>query len=187
MERVDLPVIGIIKRCYAGSEAYITPTLREVDQLRRPAAYHRTGLHPAEPSRGLTSRQLLAEVRKRYPPSAVHGGLLLAGGRTDGCRRRRRLRGHHAQRVYEGGTFQRKTRTSNWPVRSWPACRPLIAEGRIHTPGQARAMLELGALAVVVGGAITRPLAIARSFVRKWNVSGNCPKHPASERTVRAH
>ena len=44
---------------------------------------------------------------------------------------------------------------------------PLIAEGRIHTPGQARAMLELGALAVVVGGAITRPLAIARSFVRE--------------------
>lgn len=42
---------------------------------------------------------------------------------------------------------------------------PLIAEGRIHRPEEARAMLELGALAVVVGGAITRPLEIARRFV----------------------
>lgn len=42
---------------------------------------------------------------------------------------------------------------------------PLIAEGRIHYPAQARQMLELGALAVVVGGAITRPLEIARRFV----------------------
>lgn len=30
---VSLPVIGIIKRDYPGSEVYITPTLREIDEL----------------------------------------------------------------------------------------------------------------------------------------------------------
>ena len=41
---------------------------------------------------------------------------------------------------------------------------PLIAEGRIHTPGQARACLDAGAYAVVVGTAITHPTTITGWF-----------------------
>ena len=44
---------------------------------------------------------------------------------------------------------------------------PVIAEGRILTPQHARAALEAGAFAVVVGSAITRPKEIARRFVRE--------------------
>ncbi len=43
---------------------------------------------------------------------------------------------------------------------------PLIAEGRIHTPEQARMALQYGAFAVVVGGAITRPQQITARFVQ---------------------
>lgn len=41
---------------------------------------------------------------------------------------------------------------------------PLIAEGRIATPAEAAHALALGAHAVVVGGAITRPAAITERF-----------------------
>ncbi len=44
---------------------------------------------------------------------------------------------------------------------------PLIAEGRIATPAQARAALEAGAWAVVVGGAITRPQQITARFAEE--------------------
>jgi N-acylglucosamine-6-phosphate 2-epimerase len=44
---------------------------------------------------------------------------------------------------------------------------PLIGEGRIATPEQAARALDLGAFAVVVGSAITRPQWITHQFVRK--------------------
>lgn len=42
---------------------------------------------------------------------------------------------------------------------------PTIAEGRYRTPAQVAAAFDAGALAVVVGGAITDPIAITRRFV----------------------
>lgn len=42
--------------------------------------------------------------------------------------------------------------------------RPLIAEGRIHSPAQARQALDAGAFAVVVGTAITHPATITGWF-----------------------
>jgi N-acylglucosamine-6-phosphate 2-epimerase len=42
---------------------------------------------------------------------------------------------------------------------------PVVAEGRIGTPQDARAALDAGAWTVVVGGAITRPQLITTRFV----------------------
>jgi N-acylglucosamine-6-phosphate 2-epimerase len=42
---------------------------------------------------------------------------------------------------------------------------PLIAEGKINTPEELAACIELGAHAAVVGGAITRPKQITERFV----------------------
>ena len=42
---------------------------------------------------------------------------------------------------------------------------PVFAEGRIHTPTQARAAIDAGAYAVVVGTAITHPTTITSWFV----------------------
>ncbi|WP_243274759.1 N-acetylmannosamine-6-phosphate 2-epimerase [Streptomyces albus subsp. chlorinus] len=50
---------------------------------------------------------------------------------------------------------------------------PVCAEGRVRTPQEARAAVEAGAWAVVVGGAITAPAAIASRF------AAALPREPA--------
>ena len=45
------------------------------------------------------------------------------------------------------------------------AQHPVIAEGKVDRPEKAKRCIELGCHAVVVGGAITRPLQIATGFV----------------------
>jgi N-acylglucosamine-6-phosphate 2-epimerase len=49
---------------------------------------------------------------------------------------------------------------------------PVVAEGRIGTPQQARAALDAGAWTVVVGGAITRPQLITARFVAALQAAG---------------
>jgi N-acylglucosamine-6-phosphate 2-epimerase len=53
---------------------------------------------------------------------------------------------------------------------------PVLAEGRIRTPEEARQCLDLGAFAVVVGTAITHPTTITRNFAEAL-------RHSLSDRT----
>jgi N-acylglucosamine-6-phosphate 2-epimerase len=42
---------------------------------------------------------------------------------------------------------------------------PVIAEGHIHTPAEARRALDMGAWAIVIGTAITRPIELTEMYV----------------------
>jgi len=69
---------------------------------------------------------------------------------------------------YTPRTAQRQTTEPDWDlleamVRTLDA--PVIVEGGVWTPGHARRALEMGAHAVVVGTAITRPRVITSTFV----------------------
>lgn len=163
---VDLPVIGLVKREYPPFEPFITPTMREVDELIEVGAdviaFDAT---LRERPDGESVAAFVAGIRERDPnvplmaDIATHDDALAAAaagvdliGTT--------LRGYtEATRdaVVPDATF----------VASLAAAVdvPIVAEGRIHSPEQARAMLDAGAWCVVVGGAITRPAEITARFV----------------------
>ena len=50
---------------------------------------------------------------------------------------------------------------------------PVVAEGRIHRPGDVAEALRLGAHAVVVGTAITHPITLTQWFVEATNERGD--------------
>ena len=68
MYLVRLPIIGIVKRDYPDCKVYITPTMKEVDELMevKPEiiALDATGaLRPG----GITLKQFIEQIRKKYP------------------------------------------------------------------------------------------------------------------------
>ena len=165
-EETGLPVIGLIKREYPGYTGRITMTMREVDECME-ALSDIVSIDCTDTVRGdgLTAPEFLKKVKEKYPniiimadcatleeaKAAYAAGADLVGSTMNG---------------YTAATAHCKGDPNYELVREMAAALPcpVIAEGRVHTPEQARKMLEIGAWAVVVGGAITRPLEIARRF-----------------------
>ena len=166
-EETGLPVIGLIKREYPGYTGRITMTMREVDECMEALA-DIVSIDCTDTARGdgLTAPEFLCEVREKYPniiimadcatlkeaKAAYEAGADLVGSTMNG---------------YTAATAHCKGDPNFELVREMAAALPcpVIAEGRVHTPEQAKKMLEIGAWAVVVGGAITRPLEIAARFM----------------------
>ena len=168
---VKLPIIGIIKKKYPSFEAYITPTMKEVDQLVSIGtdiiAIDCTDL--TRPGR-LSASTFIKEIKAKYPEQllmadcssfedaqrAVEAGIDFVGTTLNGYT-------DHSKGIFDGPNFALVEEiVSKLDV-------PVIAEGRIHTPEDAVKMLSIGAWSVVVGGAITRPLEITERFVHQIN------------------
>lgn len=166
-EETGLPVIGLIKIQYEGFESYITPTMKEVDQLAAAGA-EVIALDCTHRKRGdgKDVREFITQVREKYPQAILMAdistyeegitawelGMDLVGTTMSGYTA-------YSPRL-EGPDYEL--------VKKLSAILdiPVIGEGRIHSPEQAVAVLEAGAFAVVVGGAITRPLEIAGRFIK---------------------
>lgn len=167
-EKIDLPIIGLIKKEYPPFEPYITVTMKEVDNLIRAGAdVIALDCTLRQRPDGLTPNQFVDAIKKKYPDillmadiSNIEEGLNIDKANVD----------------LIGTTLSGYTKNTKNVDVSQPdfklvkellqkCSKPIIAEGRIHYPKDAKKMLELGAHAVVVGGAITRPYEIARRFV----------------------
>lgn len=166
-EETGLPVIGLIKIKYEGFESYITPTMKEVDELAAAGsdviAFDCTAQKRGD---GKTINEFIVEVRKKYPDA-----ILMADISTyeEGINAWKlgvdmvgtTMSGYTAHSPKTDGPDYELVRRLSAEVDI-----PVIGEGRVHSPEQAVEMLNAGAFAVVVGGAITRPLEIAQRFIK---------------------
>ena len=166
-EETGLPVIGLIKREYPGYTGRITMTMREVDEcMEAMADIVSIDCTFNERADGLTPPEFLKQVKAKYPNIIIM---------ADCATLEEAVAAYEAGADLVGSTMNGYTPQTK-PCNGEPNYQlvkdmvaalpcPVIAEGRVHTPEQARKMLEIGAWAVVVGGAITRPLEIANRFM----------------------
>ncbi len=163
-----LPLIGLTKTDRADTDVYITPTAAE--------ALHLVHL-------GCEIVAVDATLRPRPEPFTqiarqvqAAGGLVMADVSTLEEGRRAVQDGADVLSTTLSGytPYSPQLSEPDWPLMQALAAEglPFMAEGRISTPAQARRALDLGALAVVVGSAITRPDVITRTFVAGMNDGG---------------
>lgn len=167
-QAVSLPVIGLLKRNYPGSDVYITATMREVDELMvaAPEAIALDATSHARPD-GVSLAQLVVQIRQRYPRL-----LLMADIATVAEAETASSLGFDCIGTTLYG-YTSETQGKVLPDDDFAFLRavlsvvnkPVIAEGNISTPAMMARCLQLGAHAVVVGGAITRPQQITARFV----------------------
>lgn len=167
-EAVDLPVIGIVKRYYQNSDVFITPTLKEVEEVVRAGA-EIVAIDATNRQRpdGVSIESFVKVIRTQFPEilvmadvSTLEEGILASRSGVDLVATT--LSGYtpYSSELH-GPDFQLiESLTAQLSV-------PVIAEGRVRTPNEAAQCLEKGAWAVVVGSAITRPQEITRWFVEQ--------------------
>lgn len=166
-KETGLPVIGLVKINYPGYDSYITPTMKEVDDLVAVGS-DVVALDCTLRKRGdgTTINEFIAQIKEKYPDiilmadisnyeegvNAWKCGVDIVGttmsGYTDYTSKK-------DEPDYE--LMRRLSANSDIPV---------IGEGKIHYPEQAVKALQTGVWAIVVGGAITRPMEIAQRFIK---------------------
>jgi N-acylglucosamine-6-phosphate 2-epimerase len=165
--RVDVPVIGIIKREYPGFEPYITPTLDEVRAIAASGAdviaFDAT---PRPRPHGCSIADIVQEIVARgCTPMADCASLDDArAALTEGVPILATTL-HGYTKETKGEPLPALTLVRGFAGLGDPHARPfVVCEGGIHAPGGVAEAFAAGASAVVVGTAITNVDWLVREF-----------------------
>lgn len=169
-EETGLPVIGLIKVHYPGFDGFITPTMKEVDALAAVGSdVIAMDCTLRKRGDGKTVNAFIAEVRQKYPDAILMADISTYDEGVNAWKQGMDIVGT----TMSGYTdYSPKLDEPDYELvrrLSETISVPVIGEGKVHYPDQAVKMLEAGAHAVVVGGAITRPLEIASRFMAAVN------------------
>lgn len=171
-EVTGLPIIGIVKRDYPDSAVYITPTMKEIEELIevKPeiVAIDATGaLRPGN----VTLADFFHQIKEKYPEQK----LMADCSTIEEALFADELGFDFIGTTMVGYTPQSKglkieendfeiLRTILKKVK-----HPVIAEGNVNSPEKAKRVIELGSYAVVVGSSITRPQLITKGYAEAVN------------------
>ena len=168
---VTLPIIGLYKDDIPGYPVYITPTLRHVLAVAEAGAdiiaidaTARARPEPGTLADFIGRIHMQAGLPVLADISTVAEGMAAVEAGAD-------LVSTTMSGYTDDSPAQREPDLELVANLSRAISVPVLAEGRYRTPQQASNALAVGALAVVVGGAITRPQEITKYFVEELRIA----------------
>lgn len=161
----DLPIIGIIKTYDANGDVYITPDFRAAKAISDAGA---DIIALDCTSRRLTAPQPWTELIPRIHAELNRPVLADIASLEDALAAQRAGADAVATTLYGYTAETAGIRTPSWSLLQSLVAHltvPILQEGHITHPPDAVRALTLGATAIVVGSAITRPESITNRFV----------------------
>lgn len=169
---VDLPIIGIVKRNYKDFNVYITPTMKEIDELVE-VGVDIVAIDATNRERpyGKSLGNFVKDIREKYPNIILMADI----SNFEEAIKAEKLGFDIIATTLVG--YTEYSREESIDKNDFDFLKkiitnvniPVIAEGKIDTPQKAKRCLELGTHSVVVGSAITRPQIITKKFVDEIN------------------
>lgn len=168
-KEVDLPIIGIVKRNYQGSDVFITATTKEIDELIESGCevIAMDATMSERPEKSL--EELVAYTREQAPEVELMADI----STIEEAVIAEKLGFDYIGTTLHGYTKHTKGKKlydndfSFLKEMLHAVEKPVIAEGNIITPEMLKRAFELGVYATVVGGAVTRPKDITSRFVHE--------------------
>ena len=168
-EQVDVPIIGIIKAMYDGSDVYITPTLKEVKELlTTKCSVIALDATNRERPNGEKLEDLVKYIRENAPEVEIMAD----------CSTYEEAKAADEMGFdYVGTTMRGYTEyTKGISIPDYDLLEKMvntlnakvIAEGGIWEVGQLEKVLKTGVYTVVIGSAVTRPMDITKHFMKAY-------------------
>jgi N-acylglucosamine-6-phosphate 2-epimerase len=161
----QLPIIGLIKTYDANGDVYITPDFRSAKAISDAGA---DIIALDCTARRLSASEPWPELIRRIHTELNRPVLADIATLEDALAAERAGADAVATTLYGYTAETANIRSISWPLIQSVVAHltiPVLVEGHITDPGQVSRALGLGATAVVVGSAITRPEAITARFV----------------------
>ena len=166
-KKVDLPIIGINK-VFTDYPVYITPTYDSAKEILD-ENIEVIALDATRRSRPNNEKleDIVYKIRKNYPDVLIMGEISTYEEAVDVKDLNFDLLSTTLSGFTENSGKKDSVDLDLIEKLSKNLDIPIIAEGLIHTPQDARKAIEAGAYSVVVGTAITRPEIITERFVKE--------------------
>lgn len=160
-QAVPLPVIGLYKKRFANSPVYITPTIDEVRVIVEAGAdIVAVELTDQPRPDGQTNAEFIARIRAEFPDLPIMADISTFAEGVAAAALGVELISTTLSGYTAYSLQQKEPDLALVEQLAQAVETPVVAEGRIQDPKDCRRAMELGAFAVVVGTAITRPQTI---------------------------